>query len=140
MRVWWNRVAYIQYMPNKCHPRFGIKKFELCDATSGYVIQIELYAGKDFPGQAHGVVTDLMRKSDLLNKGYHLFTDNCYTKPALAEVLCRDGTLLTGTVCANSRGLPVIPTRLQVRECLNFRRNDTSRSERRGLRRNLCSC
>ena len=76
-----NRVAYIQYMPNKRHSRFGIKKFELCDAVSGYVIHVELYAGKDFPvpcemGQAHGVVMDLMQKANLLNKGYHLFTDN----------------------------------------------------------------
>ena len=127
-----NRVAYIQYMPNKRHSRFSIKKFELCDVTSGYVIHIELYAGKDFSiqsdmGQAHGVVMDLMRKTDLLNKGYQLFMDNYYTKPAVAEVLCtcRDGTLLTGTVRANSRGLPVIPTRLQVVECLNLCRNDT---------------
>ncbi|KAI0218363.1 hypothetical protein LSAT2_029928 [Lamellibrachia satsuma] len=125
-----NRVAYIQYLPNKRHSRFGIKKFELCDASSGYVIHVELYAGKDFPiesdmGQAHGVVMDLMRKSDLLNKGYHLFTDNYYTKPALAEVLCGDGTLLTGTVRANSKGLPVLPTKLQVGQCLNFRRKDT---------------
>ena len=66
-----------------------------------------------------------MRKSDLLNKGYHLFTDNYYTKPALAEVLCGDGTLLTGTVRANSRGLPVLPTKLQVGQCLNFRHKDT---------------
>ena len=44
-----NRIAYLQYMPNKRHSRFGIKKFELCDATSGYVLHIELYAGKDFP-------------------------------------------------------------------------------------------
>ena len=88
-----NRVAYIQYMPNKCHSRFGIKKFELCDALSGYVLHVELYAGKDFPlpcemGQAHGVVMDLMQKANLLNKGYHLFTDNIYTKPVLDQVLC----------------------------------------------------
>ena len=76
-----NRVAYIQYIPNKRHSRFGIKKFELCDALSGYVLHVELYAGKDFPvqcemGQAHGVVMDLLQKANLLNKGYHLFTDN----------------------------------------------------------------
>ena len=58
-----------------------IKKFELCDAESGYVLHVELYAEKDFPihsdmRQAHGVVMDLMRKGNLLNKGYHLYTDN----------------------------------------------------------------
>ena len=74
-----NRITYLQYMPNKQHSRFRIKKFELCDAVSGYVLHVELYAGKDFPirsdpGQAHAVVVDLMTKDNLLNKGYHLFT------------------------------------------------------------------
>ena len=46
---------------------------------SGYVLHIELCAGKDFPlhsGQAHAVVTTLMEKAALLDKGHHLFTDN----------------------------------------------------------------
>ena len=124
-----NRVAYIQYMPNKRHCRFGIKKFEVCDSVSGYVMHVELYAGKDFPirsdhGQAHGVVMDLMRKSNLLHKGYHLFTDNFYTKPALARALGNASTLLTGTVRANSRGLPTLPRKLAVGDVLNFRQDD----------------
>ena len=123
-----NRVTYLQYMPNKRHSRFGIKKFELCDALSGYVIHVEIYAGKDFPiqsdeGQAHGVVMELMRKSNLLNKGYHLFTDNFYTKPVLAQTLLDAQTLLTGTVRANSKGLPPIPTKMNIGETQNFRKN-----------------
>ena len=60
---------------------------------------MELCAGKDFPihcdmGQAHGVVMDLIRKANLLKKGYHLFTDNFYTKPALAVTLLKEKTLL----------------------------------------------
>ena len=121
-----NRIAYLQYMPNKRHSRFGIKKFELCEATSGYVLHIELYAGKDFPirsehGQAHGVVMDLMRKCHLLNKGYHLFTDNFYTKPLLARILDTEGTLLTGTVRSNSKGIPAIPAKLNVGQMVQFR-------------------
>ena len=122
-----NRVAYLQYMPNKRHSRFGIKKFELCDAESGYVIHVELYAGKDFPihsdmGQAHGVVMDLMRKGNLLNKGYHLYTDNFYTKPVLATTLMQAGTMLTGTVRGNSKGLPTLPHRMNVGDIINHRR------------------
>ena len=49
------------YMPNKRHSQFGIKKFELCESVTGYVLHVELYAGKDFPihrvmGEAHGVM------------------------------------------------------------------------------------
>ena len=92
------------------------------------MIHVELYAGKDFPvqfemGQAHGVVMDLLQKANLLNKGYHLFTDHFYTKPVLAQGLCTAGTLLTGTVRGNSRGIPVIPS-LAVGECYDYRRED----------------
>ena len=67
------------------------------------MLHIELYAGKDFPihsdmGQAHGVVMDLMQKVNLLNKDYHLLTDNFYTKPVLATTHMQAGILLTGTV------------------------------------------
>ena len=122
-----NLVTYLQYMPNKRHSRFGIKKFELCDAVSGYVLHVKLYAGKDCPirsdqGQAHGVVVDLMTKANLLNKGYHLFTDNFYTKPVLAQTLWDAGTLLTGTIRGNPRGLPLVPTKMDVAEVKNYRR------------------
>lgn len=122
-----NRVIYLQYMPNNRHSRFGIKKCELCDARTGYIFHVELYAGKDFPvhsdmGQAHGVVMDLMQKANLLVKGYHLFTDNYYTKPGLAKTLLKAKTMLTGTVRANSRGLPPLPAKMGVGEVTNFRR------------------
>ena len=122
-----NRVIVIQYMPNKRHSRFGIKKFELCDSMTGYVMHVELYAGKDFPirsdmGQAHGVVMDLMRNANVLDEGYHLFMDNFYTKPALTEILLGAGTLLTGTVRGNSKGLPPLQTKMNVGEMLSYRR------------------
>ncbi|XP_072178148.1 uncharacterized protein [Diadema setosum] len=39
-------------------------------------------------------------------QGYHLITDNFYTKVKLAEDLLAQQTLLTGTVRMNSRGFP----------------------------------
>ena len=48
-------------------------------------------------GQAQGVVMSLMRQCNMPNKSYQSFTDNFYTKPALAEVLLKAGTLLTRT-------------------------------------------
>ena len=109
-----NRIVQLQYMANKHHSRFGIKKFELCESVAGYVLHVAFYADNDFPihsdmRQGHGVVMDLMRQCNMLNKGYQLFTDNFYTKPALAEVLLKAGTLWTGTVRAHSKGLPPVP-------------------------------
>ncbi|GFO27764.1 PiggyBac transposable element-derived protein 4 [Plakobranchus ocellatus] len=105
-----NRLIFIQFMPNKRHARFGIKKFQLCD-NNGYVIHVDLYSGKELDvqhseGQAFGVVEKLLRESQLLFKGFHLFTDNYYTKPKLGEYLLERDTLLTGTVRHNSKGVP----------------------------------
>jgi hypothetical protein len=106
-----NRVIYIQYLPYKRHCRFGIKKFQLCEANTGYVLHVEMYAGKDFAirsedGQGSAVVFYLLAQAELLNKGYHLRTDNWYTKCKLASDLLQQNTLLTGTVRSNSKGLP----------------------------------
>uniref|UniRef100_A0A1B6CGV3 PiggyBac transposable element-derived protein domain-containing protein n=1 Tax=Clastoptera arizonana TaxID=38151 RepID=A0A1B6CGV3_9HEMI len=43
-----NRCTFIQYMANKRHARFGIKKFELCDSQTSYVLHSEIYSGKGF--------------------------------------------------------------------------------------------
>ncbi|KAK3765051.1 hypothetical protein RRG08_023569 [Elysia crispata] len=40
------RVIYIQYLPQKRHASFGIKKFELCD-SNGYPLHLIMYTGKD---------------------------------------------------------------------------------------------
>ena len=73
-------------------------------------------------GQAHGVVMDLMRKVNLLNKGYHLFNDNFCMKPVLATTLMQAGTLMNGTVRGNSRGLLLLPTKMDVGQMLSYRR------------------
>lgn len=78
-----NRVCFIQYMPNKRHVCFGIKKFEPCD-NNGYMFHVDLYSGKDLDvhhneGHAFYVVETSMRESDLFQKGYQLNTDNFYT-------------------------------------------------------------
>lgn len=123
-----NRCCFIQFMPNKRHCRFGIKKFQLCDSRNGYVCHVELYPGKALDvvhdeGQAHAVVMRLMQNCNLLNKGHHLFTDNFYTKPRLADELFDRDTLLTGTVRANSRGLcdDIKQARVDVGEAMYHR-------------------
>ena len=102
-----NRVVYLQYMPNKRQALFGTKKFQLCD-DNGYVIRIDIYAGKDIEmhgedgdGQAVTVDKNLLEQSRLLNKGYKIYTDNFYTKPGLADDLLKKKTMLTGTVRSN---------------------------------------
>lgn len=98
-----NRCISIEYVANKCHSRFGLMKFDLCDASTGYILQSSLHSGSDFLQNGgslftHKVVHDLMSKAGLYGKGYHLFTNNFYTKIDLANFLRVRKTYLTGTI------------------------------------------
>lgn len=130
-----NRCPFIMYLPNKKHKQYGIKKFEVCDSESAYVIHIELYTGKnDSIGMHLGadvpfterVIMEIMSKSNLLNKSHHLFTDNYYTKIPLAENLLKKKTYITGTINKKSKYLSksVLSAKLGERESVYFRRGD----------------
>lgn len=114
-----NRCAFIMYMANKRHARFGIKKFELCDSATGYVMLSALYSGRDFleigaDPFTRKVVDNLMTNAGLYRKYYHLFTDNFYTKIPLANFLMQHKTFLTGTIRKTSRFLSDIVQRAMV--------------------------
>jgi hypothetical protein len=127
-----NRCVYIKYMPNKRHARFGIKKFEVCDSKTGYILHSELYTGKGFLGDGdepftQKVVMFLMRKCGLLGKGYHLFMDNYYTKLPVAEKLFENNTFLTGTVNKKSKDLSkkVLEAELNPLQTIYYRKDKT---------------
>lgn len=114
-----NRCSFIQYMPNKRHARYGIKKFEVVDSKSMYVIHTALYSGTDYLQDTPGgftekVVVDILEQSGLLGKGYNVFTDNYYTKLPLVRRLYSVNTYLTGTVNKRSQGLPKAGLEVQL--------------------------
>lgn len=95
-----NRCAFIQYLPKKKHARYGIKKFEVSDSATNYILHTELYSGGDFlQGDTtpftQKVILTTMEKANLLNKHYHVFTDQFYTKYPLAKKLVDRKTYLT---------------------------------------------
>lgn len=105
-----NRFAHIVYMPNKRHARFGIKKFEVVESKYSYILHTELYSGKRFLADSQDpftqtVIMFLLRACNLLNKSYHIFTDNFYTKIPLANELLAHKTFITGTVNKRSKDL-----------------------------------
>ena len=104
------RVSFKQYVKGKPNP-WGIKAYTLAESKTGYVSQLRLYFGKD---------TDIIRNhllhstrvvctlaQPLCDKGHALYCDRFYTSPELAMELEKQGTLLTGTVMTNRRGLPL---------------------------------
>ena len=82
--LWKGRLSFKQYTPLK-RSRFGVKSFMLCE-DSGYTFSFKIYTGKENVAPiaqdlslslSERVVVDLVQP--LLQKGYHLYTDNWYT-------------------------------------------------------------
>lgn len=125
-----NRTELIQYIPNKHHHKWGVKLYAVTDSATGYPLHTTVYCGKKRSGassqfgHSYDVVKDLMTKAGLFNKGYHLFVDNFYTSPTLAEFLFKNQTLLTGTLRANRKGVPNLlkKAKPKAKECSYFRK------------------
>ena len=78
-------------------------------------------------GRFTPVFMDLMRKANVLVYGQLLY------KPSLLGVR----TLLTGTVRGNSKGLPLLPTKMNIGEMISYRRQGillVARKSRNGSR------
>lgn len=115
----------------KKHARYGIKKFEVCDSATNYITHVELYSGSDFlQGDrrpfTEKVILVTMEKSNLLNKFYHVFLDQFYTKFPLAKKLFALKTYVTGTINKASKHLckTLINHRLGARETIYCRQNE----------------
>ncbi|XP_069104900.1 piggyBac transposable element-derived protein 4-like [Argopecten irradians] len=106
------RTAMLQYIPTKSH-KFGVKFWVLAESCSGYVVDMCCYLGKVFQpspvGENQGtrVVLDLLHRSNLLEKGYHVVCDSFFCCVDLAKRLLEQGTYLTGTLRSN-RKMPVL--------------------------------
>ena len=119
-----------QYMPNKHHARFGIKVWCICDASSHYTVNFEIYKGahnaqdRTEEGVTHCLVMRLLRETDLLHQGYHVGLDNYFSSPKLFFELLENGTLATGTVRSHRKGLPkqLLATRLRNQEVCERRK------------------
>lgn len=105
------RTSMMQYIPSK-KAKFGVKFWMLCEAVTGYVLQINIYLGKKIEPatpvntlQGTHVVTKLLRGAGLLMKWYHVFTDNFFSSLQLANTLWQNRSFLTGTL-RSTRPMP----------------------------------
>jgi len=124
--LWKGRLIFRQYIPLK-RARFGIKMYLCCESdgdvkgSGGYCYRFKVYAGKEDPVnevqpvlEAVDAANPSMSASEkmvlfliapLLNKGYHVYTDNWYSSLRLYLYLLEKKTLACGTVREN-RGIP----------------------------------
>ncbi|XP_052739767.1 piggyBac transposable element-derived protein 4-like [Bicyclus anynana] len=103
--------------------KFGIKTFELCESTTGYLWSFIVYTGKQSGmdvEQLPGVLksTAIVKKliGPLLNKGYRLFVDNCYNSPLLARYLKLNGTDCVGTLRSSRADVPVVINKASLKK------------------------
>ena len=75
------------------------------DATSGYVLQQQIYTGKNVEQRMPEVGLGTRVVLDL-TQGYIADIDNFYTSPTLAQKLLQKGISSLGIVKGNNRGLP----------------------------------
>uniref|UniRef100_G1PPE5 PiggyBac transposable element derived 1 n=1 Tax=Myotis lucifugus TaxID=59463 RepID=G1PPE5_MYOLU len=124
--------SIMQYLPNKKHHRWGIKFWMLCDSVSKYCLAFSCYKGakettssdrKKF-GLGYDVVVNLLKDSNCLNKGHHLFIDNFFTSVELARYLYSMDTYLTGTIRRNKKCIPDNLKQTNVNEVKYFRNNE----------------
>ena len=130
----WKGRGFKQYNPSKPN-KYHIKLYKLCEASSGFVLGLEIHGGKidltgvgpqdPTAGKTTQLVFRLLETCDLLGKGYHLYTDNWYTSPQLLEELHFVDTYGCGTVRANRIGMPKAFTVAKLKKGeMMFRRSD----------------
>jgi len=107
MVKWKGRLAWRQYMPQK-PIKFGMKVWALCESTTGYMSNFQVYTGKEQGreevGLACRVVQDLCSKIHFSNA--RVCFDNFYTGVPLLNFLKSVGIFAWGTVRKNRKGLP----------------------------------
>jgi hypothetical protein len=95
---------------------FGIKSYELCESSMGYLWSFIIYIGKDnvfltafisgYTNKRVAIILSLVEP--LLKKGYMLWVDNFYNSPALAQKLKSLDNDCVGTLCINRKHIPKI--------------------------------
>ena len=87
------RLSFRVYEPKKPNKYF-VKFVILSEASSGYVLEFEIYAGEG--STTHDTVMRLLYH--FVNKGYRLYMDNFYNSVKLTEALLRVGIHTCGTL------------------------------------------
>lgn len=110
------RVNFKQYIASK-PGKFGIKIFLVCDAVTGYALNMLIYAGgktlteeerNGFDSFAHALVSKLTKPWHGSGRG--ISVDNWFTSIPLAEHLFHKKLTIIGTIRTNRKGIPIDAT------------------------------
>ena len=98
------------YKPMKPN-HFHIKLFQICEASSGYILGFHIYTGKNSSCVSNDskpyesectkttkIVLGILETTNLLDKGHHVYMDNYYSSPEHFLELYYRETYACGTV------------------------------------------
>lgn len=121
------KCSFLQYVPSKpC--KWGMKSWALADSESFYLIDFNVYVGKDGKdGNARSNIPLGTRVVKTLvepyyKKRHHVYFDNYFTSVALVESLQRKKTYASGTVRKERRGLPTQMKTLNMKQSEQMRK------------------
>jgi hypothetical protein len=126
LTLWKGRLAFKQYLPLKA-AKFGVKTYELCESTTGYLWSFLVYIGKDTQLDSPLITADTNKTSaivlklvePLLKQGRTVWMDKFYNSPSLARLLkITHKTDCVGTLKLSRKNVPpkVKDTKLKIGE------------------------
>ena len=120
------RVGFRQFLSAK-PGRLGVKNFTVSESSSGYVWDLDVYAGKTGHDPQKGLAYHVVRKlmQGLEGKGFNLFVDNWYSSPQLFQDLAEVGISACGTVHAKRKGLPSNIMNLKAKDIKSMKRGQS---------------
>ena len=101
------RICFRVYIKGKPH-KYGIKIFELCEARSGYVYDLEVYTGAHPTNSEHNTALSVVdRLCDKIKwNGHCVYMDRWFSSPKVFDHLWGCKTKAVGTVMSNRKELP----------------------------------
>ncbi|KAL0828804.1 hypothetical protein ABMA28_003717 [Loxostege sticticalis] len=140
--LWKGRLSFSQLIANKA-AQVGIKTYELCESSTGYLWKFNVYTGKkdatapvevdvgqeaEPEGATSQIVFKLVRP--LLNRGHTLVMDNFYNSPLLTRSLKTKKTDTMGTLRLNRE---FVPGSLKGKTKSNMRTGEVAFSQTRDM-------
>ncbi|KAJ4444060.1 hypothetical protein ANN_05849 [Periplaneta americana] len=101
------RIFFRVYIKGKPH-KYGIKIYELCEAISGYVHSLQVYAGAHETEEDYNTAFSVVNRlcEPVTNKWHTVYMDRYFTSPKLFDHLWTVETKAVGTVTANRKEMP----------------------------------
>jgi len=96
--------VYIKGKPHK----YRIKIFELCEAKSGYVYNLNVYTGAQPTNSAHNLAFSVVDRLyvTIKGKGHWVYLDRWFSSPQIFDHLWGCKMKAVGTVMSNRKEMP----------------------------------